>query len=200
MNVNYLVTSAGRSGSIFLTELIKCCGYRTIHTHDLVPLPPHPQSNLIICDRKDLFASIMSMCVAKRTNEYVQYSRKTIEPFEIDCNGPESEFAYQFRWHKWYQQTCLTCKNSTLYKNIEVFYFEDFIHNNQTVLDRLNITLTSSVSNSTKSPHRIKQLIKNYNQCKDMFNLLMETDVFTPLTAYNPLKINHDNKIKENLI
>ena len=194
---NYLITSAGRAGSMFLTSLIKSCGYRATHTHDLVPPPRNPHSILVICDRKDLFASIMSMCVAKRTNEYTEYSKKSIEPFDIDCNGLESEFAYQFRWHRWYQQTCLHSESSMLYKNIEIFYFEDFIHNYHTVFDKLKITPIGQIEDSVKSPHSINKLIKNYNQCKDMFTSLMETEVFTPLTAYDPLKVNHDHKIKK---
>ena len=67
------------------------------------------------------------MCIAKRTDEYVEYSGKTIEPFDIDCNGSNSEFAYQFSWHRWYQQSCTTSETAKLYKNIEVFYFEDFM-------------------------------------------------------------------------
>ena len=197
MSVEYLVTSAGRSGSIFLSKLIGCCvdWHQVTHTHDLVLPTINKNSVLVICDRRDLLASILSMCIAKRTNEYVEYSGKTIEPFDIDCAGPNSEFAYQFSWHRWYQHSCTTSKTAKLYKNIEVFYFEDFINNHQMVFDRLNIVPVRKIQETQKSPHNIKTLIKNYNQCKDTFDSLMESEVFRPHTAYDPLKENQLDKI-----
>lgn len=185
----YIVSSPGRTGSKMAQCLIGSTGSKSFHTHDpFFKLPSDynaSNSTLVFVKRRDLFSAIMSSCVGKRTNEYENYSNKQITPFILPCHGSESEFVYQYEWHKWYFNSC---KNTEIFGEVKTLFFEDFVNNPTHVFDVLGITAPNVIPDlNFKSPYSYSKLVINIDECKNVFDQLEKNAKFKMITKpYDP--------------
>jgi len=154
--------------------LIGSTGADLFHTHNpFFKLPANysaSNSTLVFVKRRDLFAAIMSSCIGKRTNEYEKYSNKHIMPFNLPCQGSDSEFVYQYEWHKWYFDSC---KNIEMLNEVKTLFFEDFVNNPAHVFEVLGISVPNVIPESNfKSPYKSSELVINIDECKSVFDQL----------------------------
>jgi hypothetical protein len=188
--MNYTVSSPSRTGSTLLCSILKSGGVTNIlHTHNCFFTVENPHSTVLIFSvRQDLFRSIMSCLIGKRTGVFnyfdKTYQAPSIKPFEIDCNSSESEFALQYQWHKWY---CQSHDLTKPYSRIETLYLEDFVNNHQYVYNKLGLTQQQEIAMTVESPHKYQELVINHQQCREIFDQLEITSTFTPiLKPYDP--------------
>jgi hypothetical protein len=191
---NYVITSAGRSGCHLVVALIKSCGKNALHTHDpffnpsILGDPDGNSTALILLQRKDLFSSIMSMLVGKRTNQWSTYPNKVIPRFRVECNGKESEFAHQYSWHKNYIQSCKTLEN---YQQVKLLEFEEVVNDFNYVFQQLELTQLYPLRLPEKAPYSYLDIIENIDECKLAFNQLEVNYTFTPIMEkYDPNRPN----------
>ena len=187
--MKYVVSSPSRTGSTLLCNILKSAGQTEVmQTHNCFFSVDEPESTVVLFSlRRDLFRSIMSCLIGKRTKIYNLYddiSVPTIEPFVLDCTDYESEFQRQYRWHKWYVQSHDISKP---YRQIETFYLEDFVNNYELVYKKLMLTKQQEVMVPKESKYLYQDLVLNHQQCKEIFDKLELTSEFTPiLKPYNP--------------
>jgi hypothetical protein len=190
--MNYVVSSPSRTGSTLVHNiLVAGTGTSSIiyHTHNCFFTAENLESTILIFSlRQDLFRSIMSCLIGKRTGifNYLDKNRQlpTIEPFAIDCNSSDSEFALQYQWHKWY---CQSHDLTKPYSRIETFYLEDFFNNYQHVYNKLGLTQQQEIAVPVESPYKYQELVINHRQCREIFDQLEITSTFTPiLKPYDP--------------
>ena len=190
MKTQYVVSSPSRTGSTLLCNILKSGGVTNIlHTHNCFFLVKDPTSTVLIFSvRQDLFRSIMSCLIGKRTGIFnyfdKNYQPPIIKPFAIDCDRDNSEFVLQYQWHKWYCQSHDMTKS---YARVETLYLEDFVHNHQYVYDKFGLTQQQEISIPVESPYKYQELVINYQQCREIFDQLEITSTFTPiLKPYDP--------------
>lgn len=107
--------------------------------------------------------SIMSMLIAEKTNEYINYSNRHIEKIYIDCDGIDSKLYHAYMWYKWYWESH---DLSRPWQRVERFYFEDFLDDYQWVYTTLDITGVTGIPKKTeKCPYMANKIIQNYDQC-----------------------------------
>lgn len=187
--MKYVVSSPSRTGSTLLCKILLSAGCNDIlHTHDCFFQVENPQSTTVLFSlRRDLFRSIMSCLIRKRTetfNLYVDHEPSTIEPFTIACVDYESAFQKQYRWHKWY---VLSHNLNQPYHRVETFYMEDFVRNYDFVYKTLGLVKQEEVVAPVESKYRYQDVVKNHAQCKEIFDQLELTSEFVPiLKPYDP--------------
>jgi hypothetical protein len=194
MKTQYVVSSPSRTGSTLLCNILKSGGATNIlHTHNcFFPVKTPESTVLIFSARRDLFRSIMSCLIGKRTGVFNyfdnNYQAPSIEPFTIDCNQSDSEFALQYQWHKWYNQSHDLTKP---YSRIETLYLEDFVNNHQHVYDKFELSQQQEVAIPIESSYKYQELVTNHWQCREIFDQLEITSTFVPiLKPYDPMLAN----------
>ena len=196
MNPQYVVSSPSRTGSTLLCNILSSGGVRLtdlLHTHNCFFMVEDPTSTvLIFSSRRDLFRSIMSCLIGKRTGIFNYYNKTyqapSIDPFAINCDSDDSEFVLQYHWHKWYIQSHDLTKP---YSRIETLYLEDFVNNHQHVYDKFGMTKQQEIVMTIESPYKYQELVINHQQCKAVFDQLETTSTFTPiLKPYDPMLPN----------
>lgn len=188
--MKYIVSSPSRTGSVLLCQILRAAEISDIlHTHDCFFTVDNPASAILLFSyRQDIFKSIMSALVAKRTNLYVSFDSTMapppIDPFYIDCADSDSEFQKQYRWHKWYIQSHDLNKP---YHRVETIYLEDFIKNYDYVFKKLDLNQSKPVWSTIQSVYNYKEVIINHQQCKDVFDYLEQTETFVQIPKpYDP--------------
>lgn len=176
--LQYIVTSPTRVGSHYLISLINSTDAWATKTHNPYLKTVYEHTCLVILRRRDVFAAIMSSCIADRFKEYATYSNKKHKTFAIDCSA-SGEFANHFRFNKWYYPQI----NQTLpWARIEHLYFEDFFNNHQIVFDRLNLIPIKEIKLPVRSPNRYQDLVTNIEECREFYHRLVTTEKwFTPI-------------------
>jgi hypothetical protein len=189
MKLDYVVSSGGRSGCHLVAALISRSRFQAAHTHNPYFNPQNKSATLVLLQRRDLFAAIMSMLVGGRTQQWSSYPKKTIPRFRVDCNSENSEFDCQYYWHKNYILTALSTVQ--YYQAVKLLEFEDVINNFNHVFDQLGITPSWNGSLPEKSPYSYVDIIENIDECRAKFDKLQSTYVFSPIKwKYDPLKID----------
>jgi hypothetical protein len=131
-----------------------------VHTHNPLYRPPSNNFIAIVSQRKNLFESILSTELAKVTNEFTDYTNKTIQPYSIDINKFKNCYFYQKSFYRAINRTGFS-------KVVDVFY-EDLISSSDS-LSEFGITVDLSIG---KSPYNYYDLITNIDELKDLYNQL----------------------------
>lgn len=188
--MKYVISSPSRTGSTLLYQILNSADILDVlHTHNCFFSVPDPANTVVLFSlRRDLFRSIMSCLIGKRTQVFHLYDNNTalpkIEPFEIECQDSESEFQKQYRWHKWYVQSH---NLDQPYHRVETFYLEDFVNNHDWVYQTLGLEQKHPVVSTVENPYRYQDLVTNHEQCRAVFDQLETTAVFVPiLKPYDP--------------
>lgn len=135
-----------------------------VHSHD--PFWPPPSSNYVcvLSKRRDVFAQILSMIIGQRTNEFTDYTKKSIEPFEVD----ETEFESNYWFIKCFYQTIDVFQFK---KTIEIYY-EDLVSDPDYLFRKFGISRLTNYGVSKKSPYWSHDMILNMRELGLLFKQL----------------------------
>lgn len=183
----YLVSSPSRTGTINMQVMLMATGVKVLASHSPYIDIDYENTCLIILNRYDRFAAIMSHVMADRTKEYDNYTNQVIEPFRVSCSGKHSYFAHKNRWNKWYEQRH---DFSLPWARVEKFYFEDFLNNSEYVYNRLELSAVSKFVPTVKCPYNARDFVINYDECRATFDRLEEYDVMFDPTNDETVYIN----------
>lgn len=164
----YLISSAPRSGGNLVQAILHSCRVPVVHTHDpLCRLDHYESTGLIILRRRDIFAAAMSNCIVWETGQTIDYVRKEIKPIEISEQSFIDQLGVQVNYRKNHDFT-------KPYGAIFDFDFEDFVHDNKLIVDRLGLVQDTSLLNlkqlNNPAPYNYKQVVKNYKRLREIFD------------------------------
>ena len=179
----YLINAPGRVGGHIVKGIIRSAGKPVLHTHD-----PWYQTDddsitcLILLDRRDVFAAVMSNAITWNSGQSTNYQRKTIEPFELS----EQDFVDLYRAHIWHRDSV---NLSRPWGNVVILYFEDFVNNHEHVLKTLGLQQNPELSRSpiiqhlieNRAPYNYRDVIRNHEQLLDAFERIQQQDHPNPL-------------------
>ena len=167
MTTQYVISGPTRVGGNLLTNIIKSCGQQAIHTHNpLLEFDDYGKVVLIIVNRRDRFAALMSNCVAWHTGQTTTYNITKVEQFLVT---PEA-FIRQYVDNIDQNQKHDLTRN---YKSVKMFWYEDFVNNHEYVCERLNLIQVSPLLlHAVPAPYNYKDLIINYQDLKNIFDQL----------------------------
>jgi hypothetical protein len=167
----YLISSPYRVGSHYLQSIINSTGNQVIKTHDPKILVDYENTCLIIVNRKNKFAAIMSMLVAGYTNSW-HGEVKELPTFL--CTVSKEELLKNYQINKYYH---LLHDLSKPWAKVERFYFEDFLNNPTYVFESLNLVNSQRILYPEKSKYRHQDIVANIDECKKWF---LEFEDHTP--------------------
>ena len=163
---HYVISGSGRTGHHLLTSIIGSAGVSAIDTHD----PTYSTGNdsttaLIMVDRRDVFATVMSNLIVWHSNQSTDYT-KIVEPY----NECEQQFRLLYCLHKEYlPQHDLTRP----YGLVEKFYYEDFVNDHNHVLNRLGLTAVTSIT-TMPAPYNYRDIILNHEELRQVYESLKQ--------------------------
>ena len=188
--MKYVISSPSRTGSTLLYQILNSADVLDVlHTHNCFFSVEDPTNTIVLFSlRRDLFRSIMSCLIGKRTQVFQLYDADTelpdIEPFSIECLDLDSEFQQQYRWHKWYVSSH---DLNRPYCQVKTFYLEDFVNDYDVVYKALGLVQKHNVVATVENKYRYQDLVVNHEQCRAVFDQLETTAVFVPiLKPYDP--------------
>jgi hypothetical protein len=163
----FVVSGPPRVGGNLLASIIRSCGQWTTHTHDpLLEFNNYSKIALIMVDRHDKFAALMSNCIVWKTGQDVTYSQTKVTPFVVT----ETEFKQQYMLNINYNQKHDLTRP---YGLVESFWYEDFVNDHDHITNRLNLKILPYVPLQTiHAPYNFKELILNYLEIKELFDHL----------------------------
>ena len=136
-----------------------------VHTHNPLYDPPNDNFVAIISRRRNLFDSILSMELTKKTNEFSIYTDKEIQPYSIDINKFEDCYYFQKLFYK--------AIDRTKFSKVVDIYYEDLISSPDSLSEFDIITnLTEG-----KSPYNHYEIITNINELKGVYHRLEQVEI-----------------------
>lgn len=147
--------------------ILQACGYLPLYTHDpLCQCKDFSDVNLLMIKRRDIFATVMSNCIAWKTGQTVDYQKKEIDPFEVDSEKFLSQWCAAEMYQSYHDL-------SRSYKRVEEFVYEDIIQDYSIVIDRLGLELKTDFSEiqnlNNAAPYNYKEVIKNWQELRKLF-------------------------------
>ncbi len=138
-----------------------------IHLHNLIEIRDLDKSTvtLILSLRRDIFAQLMSMCVALLVDEWSgkDYSNKIVEPLVFD----KAEFIELVNNLMWASNLILSG-----YKKVVTIYYEDLIDKGaKFVADKLDLRYNKLQVGHVHqpSPYRYKDIILNWEELQQEY-------------------------------
>ena len=169
--MNYIISGPGRVGGHLLEGIIRSGGATTVYrTHDpTLKLDDDLNTVLIIADRRDRFAAMMSNAIVRHTDQSTDYPRKKIKPFELNPGLFRWEFVQYIDYYKKHDL-------SRLYASVHKVYFEDFVKDHAYIkrilgLPELDVKKGSEVWNKmhNPAPYNFEDIITNWFQLKTLY-------------------------------
>lgn len=147
-----------------------------IHLHDLEHVRDLDLSTviLILSFRRDLFAQVMSLCVAYVTKEWNgrDYSNKIVEPVVFDKTRFINELTRLTRCEE---------LDVSKYKKVVTIYYEDLVDQGASLLAReLNLDYDKSQAGYVyqKSPYSYKDIILNWEELHQEYLKIIPDQIF----------------------
>jgi len=180
-----VVFSAGRTGSLLVAEnlsnyfevpVIKSPNSAkdidlskgvVIHTHEATLDLPSDDAIAVVCSRRDVFASVLSLSFSAETKQFHYFPTSAInpiEPFYIDVEVFKS-------LHHYYNQFYKIINQRSFNKRIDVCY-EDVHADLKHLFSKFNIDQELSYT-MLKTPYDYTQVVLNYKELKDLHNDLI---------------------------
>lgn len=132
MTSHYIVSGPGRVGGHLVLGVLLSAGVTATRTHDPdFSFGCDPNTVLILVDRRDRFAAIMSNCLVWHTGQSTDYERSP-EPFDVD----PGQFDYLYYQHvNYYDRHDF----NRPFAGVERLYFEDFVTDLDVIYARLHL-------------------------------------------------------------
>ena len=154
-----------------MAGIISSAGHPNVHrTHDpMLDLGDDLNTTLIILDRRDRFAAMMSNAITRHTGQSTDYHKTQIEPFELSPGLFRWEYAEHIDYYRKHDL-------SRLYANVSKFYFEDFVTDHSYVKRMLDLPDTKIKKGSdawesmnNPAPYHYEDVITNWMQLKTLY-------------------------------
>lgn len=168
------MSSAPRVGSHYVMSVINASGRPAVKTHNhRLELDDYSKWTLIMLDRRDSFAAMMSQIITNHTKQFDSYPVICQDTVVVDCAAEGCELWYTYRTNRDY----LAGHDFTRpYAKVLRMWFEDVIGRPHWICKRLNIQLSKTVAYSTKSPYNYRSMISNWEECRRCIRFYQRRD------------------------
>jgi len=157
-----VVITAGRTGSCLIVENLRRHFKDVHHTHDPLYIPADDDSICVISKRKNDFLAMISAQVGVKTNEYLTYTNKDVEPFNIDVKDFTN---FYLHYNAIYTQI-----KTEYYKKIIEIYYEDLLDDPRHLFSLFGIDALTDYKLTSKCPYNYEKLVLNFKELKDLYN------------------------------
>lgn len=167
-----VVLTPGRTGSQLISKnLLKHFekDSNIIHSHNPLIKSKDAKTWAFISHRRDIFSSMISTVVGRRTNEFTQYQGKYNKRFTVD----QIEFTGTYKHHKIFYD--VIDKNN--FAQCVDIYYEDLISDPYYLFSKLSIKKPIDLNLQVQSPYKNKELIINIDQCYTWFEQLNSQEI-----------------------
>lgn len=162
--MRYIISGPGRVGGHLLEGIIRASGatevYRT-HNPEL-SIGNDLDTTLIVLDRRNRFAAMMSNAIVRRTGQSTEYPNKIIDPFVLEPGMFRWEYA---KYIDYYRAHDLSRPYAAVFK----MYFEDFVNDHTSVKRILNLPTVNVEKKSlawkllhSAAPYNFTDIITNW--------------------------------------
>ena len=168
------MSGPGRVGGHLVLGVLKSAGMIAARTHDPdFTYGDDANTALVLVDRRDRFAAIMSNCLVWHTGQSTHYDVRDIKPFVMDS----IDFEYLCREHHTYFQRHDLSRPFAL---VNTVYYEEFAKDAQKLLLMLGIQQTYEIDPDTQeevgrlmknpAPYNFKQVILNWQDLQQHYD------------------------------
>jgi len=167
-----VVLTPGRTGSQLIAKNLSHHFGKSasiIHCHDPLIMPENAETRVFVSHRRDMFSSVISTLVGKRTNEHTEYHGRYNERFTVE----QLEFTHAYQHHKIFYQVI---EKNNFAQCVDVYY-EELISDPYYLFSKLDIKKPIDLALQAKSPYDNKQLIINIDQCHAWFEHLDSQEI-----------------------
>jgi hypothetical protein len=184
-----VVFTPGRTGSQLIVNNIQTCfNISVTHTHNPLLEVVNNDTIAFVSRRRNVFESVASTLLGKRSNEYTSYTTKSVEKFIVG----RTEFEDCFWFHKCFYQLI----NRSKFEKVVDVWFEDLINDPKYLFNLLDMDRLTDY-NFPKSPRNYYELISNIDQCQMWYDDLKDlTASDTLLELFRKTIINDLNSIQ----
>jgi hypothetical protein len=176
----YAIFTPGRTGSHLITRNLvdyydskqfndheQNLTLGVVHSHYALWEPPDAEWIGIVSTRKNDFAAICSMHIARRTNDWFEYTNAPVQEFTIDYDDFVETFKHRVLFYQAFDPT-------KFLKTITICY-ENLIADSTYLFGQLDIVRETDFSVLDKSPYNYKKIIKNWQQALEWHTQLTES-------------------------
>lgn len=166
----YLVSSPTRVGSHLLVAIIKAAKRSAVKTHDpQLELDDYSQWTLILLNRRDRFAALMSSMIWEHTRQSACYTPICKDRWSVECDNKRSQFYMKY----WYLRETHEQQHdfSRLYGRVLHMWYEDFVTDPGWVYRELGLTQQMPIEYPERSPYDYREMITNWEECRYWFHI-----------------------------
>lgn len=193
---NFIIYGPGRTGSHWVesimigllaptvplapTAVIRYLGYSLLpngwiyHTNNLQELLEMPEkirdcATLIVCERKNYFATAISNVVARHTDEWYHYTDKPVAPFHVDPKNFTHILGWLGESHQSIRSDLMPAYNRMIF--IDYDSLTSTAVPEKYIAEQLKIEYSPNpiYQVSLKNPRNYKELILNWDQLVDIY-------------------------------
>jgi len=157
-----VVITAGRTGSLLIVDNLRRHFKDVYHTHDPLYIPANHDSICVISKRKNDFLAMISMQIGVKTNEYLTYTNKDVEPFIIEVKDFTN---FYLHYNAIYTQI-----KTEYYKKIIEIYYEDLLDDPQHLFSLFGIDALTDYKLTLKCPYNYEKLVLNLKELKGLYD------------------------------
>jgi hypothetical protein len=154
-----------------------------VHTHNPLFVPPGDNWIAIMSRRENLFEVVLSTLIGKRTNEFVTYTNKHIEPFSVDS----VEFEQTYMYMKPFYELIDTSK----FVRVVDIYYEPLVSDSRYFFAQFDIDADTEYP-LIKSPYNYYNLIVNVGELEQQFQELESVPIAPDLIESLKYSIQQD--------
>jgi hypothetical protein len=167
--MRYLIKTPGRTGSHILTSYLRNNNINCVHCQEAW-LPDDPTNWVFInSKRRNWWDMACSRVITSYTKEYGPYTKKNFV-LEPTIESLLDSIAYtKFRYELYDAQQ----KNYNWAKTITIFY-EDILQDIKVLKQIGDFDTNLAIDTSYTSPYQFKDVIKNYEELKKEFDLIIK--------------------------
>ena len=164
----YLISSPPRVGNHLLQAIIRAAARPAIKTHEpKLELDDYSQWTLILLNRRDRFAALMSTMIMIHTRQYDRYYSICKDRWAVDYTAPTSLF-YMKYWDL-RENHVQEHDFSRPYGRVIRMWYEDFANDPGRVYQQLNLTQVRPIKYPERSPYDYREMITNWEECLRWF-------------------------------
>jgi hypothetical protein len=157
-------------GSNLLLAIVQAAGRPAIKTHNpRLELEDYDQWTLILLDRRDRFAALMSTMIMDHTGQYDHYDPICHDRWSVECDTKTSAFYITY----WQLRTNYLLQHdfSRPYGRVMRMWYENYANNHNLVYKQLELSQSKPIKYPERSPYDYRKMIINWEECWHWFRI-----------------------------
>jgi hypothetical protein len=150
--------------------IIRAADRPAVKTHDpRLELDDYTQWTLILLNRRDRFAALMSTMIMDHTKQFSRYPHICKDRWSVQCDTRTSSFYIVY----WALREKYMMSHDFLkpYGRVIQMWYEDFVTDPGWVYRKLGLTQKKPIEYPDRSPYDYREMIINWEECWHWFQI-----------------------------